>query len=297
MTPATQPTKKARFGESPNHAQKSAAAPIGASTATFSLGKARAIAAAPAQATAKATHEEIMPLRRVSSIVLMVALLFTLPACGRQITPSPVTSNLDGDMVIHFRTNGSMDFVNYTYAIVFDTCAPGSEPYPNANNTTYTSYSFAWAIGGLYAGSTITPALFQYILVSGSQTQLNPVRVTSLNPSTTTLVLNDNGSNTEFNLTFPLTLLENPLQQATPCPVPEAFTTSWYINFFTIDSSDRIQDSLGQFANTDTSYQLLINTTVAQQTQVVRPAGIVGLPSNPAAQIEGGEIDVYCPCL
>ena len=238
-----------------------------------------------------------MPLRRVSSTFFMAVLLFTLAACGRQITPSPTTSNLASDMVIRFRTNGSMDFTNYTYAIVFDACAPGSEPYPNANNTTFTSYSYAFAIGGLYAGSTVTPALFQYILVSGSQTQLNPVRVTSLNPASTTLVLNDNGTNTEFTLTFPLVTLQDPLGVTPSCPVPETPTTQWYINYFTIDSSDRIQDSLGQFANTDTSYSLLINTTVAQQTQVLRPAGIVGLPTNPAAQIQGGEIDVYCPCL
>jgi hypothetical protein len=234
-----------------------------------------------------------MPLRRVSSAVLMLALLFVLPACGRQVTPEPNNSNLAGDMVIRFRTKGTMDFVNYTYAIVFDACAPGGEPYPNANNTTFTSYSYAFAIGGLYAGSTITPALFQYILVSGSQTQLNPVRVTSLNPASTTLVPNDNGINTEFTLTFPRALLNNPLQVTTPCPAPEVQTTTWYINYFTIDSQDRIQDSLGQFSNNDTSFQLPLDTTMSFQTQVIRPAGIVGLPSNPAAQIDGGEIDNY----
>jgi hypothetical protein len=238
-----------------------------------------------------------MPLRRVSSIVLMVALLCALPACGRQVTPEPLNSNLATDMVIRLRTNGTMDFVNYTYAIVFDTCQPGTEPYPNANNTTFTSYSYAFAIGGLYAGSTVTPALFQYVLVSGSQTQLNPVRVNNLNPATTTLVLNDNGNNTEFTLTFPMPTLQNPLGQVPPCPPPATPSSTWYINFFTIDSQNRIQDSLGQFANTDTSYQLPIDTTAAAQIQVVRPAGIVGLPSNPAAQISGGEIDIYCPCL
>ena len=188
---------------------------------------------------------------------------------------------------------GTMDFVNYTYAIVFDTCAPGSEPYPNANNTTFTNYSYAFAVGGLYAGSTVTPALFQYILVSGSQTQLNPVRVASLNPATTTLVPNDNGLNTEFTLTFPRMLLNNPLQVTTPCPSPALPSTTWFINFFTIDSQDRIQDSLGQFAATDTSYSLSVDTTMNFQLQVVRPAGIVGLPSAPAAQIAGGEVDNY----
>ncbi len=205
------------------------------------------------------------------------------------MTPERLSSILAGDMVIRFRTKNPMDFTNNKYAIVFDTCAPGSEPYPNAFATGYTNYSYAFVIGG--SPSVALPTLYQYILTSGS---LNPVAVTSLQPSTVQLQLNDNGLGTEFSLTFPRYLLANPLAQPNGgCTSGTVPATGWFVNFFTIDvSANRVLDSLGLGGSNDASYSLLVDTTTAFQMAINRPPGST-LPSTPSAQIDGGEIDNY----
>jgi hypothetical protein len=294
--PAAQPIKKARFGESPNQDQNSATAPKGANTVAFVFGNASAIAAAPTSATASADHEEITPLRRVLVAAITLVLMFGLPGCGRQVTPEPASSNLAGKMVIRFRTNGAMDFTHFNYVIVFNTCNQGGEPYPNAFATTFTSYSYAFAVGPNFGGGQLVlPTLFQYILVTGSQNQLNPQPVT-INPSTTQFIPNSNGSNTEFSLTFPRALLSNPL--AAPnngCPAAAAFSSTWFINFFTIDALSHVQDSLGIGAANDNTFSFSVDTTQSLQLPVNRPAGVNGLPSNPSAQIasSAGEVDNF----
>ncbi|MBC5811076.1 MAG: hypothetical protein GIW95_09560 [Candidatus Eremiobacteraeota bacterium] len=242
------------------------------------------------QATASAVHEECLPLRRAAIVLILVAAL-GMADCGRQVTPDPTSfTNLSGKMVIRFRTKGPMDFNNFNYVMVFNTCGVGGEPYPNAFNTTFTNYSYAFAIGATYgiAGA----ALFQYVLAPGSSNQLNPLPVSN-GAGTTQLVLNDNNANNEFQLTFARGLLNNPLNQKvcqnTPAGTP---TNLWYINFFTLDKNGIVQDSLGVGGPNDNSFSFNIDVTTNSQNPLFRPAG-PALPSNPAAQIDGGEIDTF----
>jgi hypothetical protein len=115
----------------------------------------------------------------------------------------------------------------------------------------------------------------------------------AIQPSTTQLVLNDNGLNTEFSLTFPRSQIQNPLAQPNNgCVSGTTQSTTWLINFFTIDTTSHVLDSLGLGGSSDTSYSAAYDTTTFFQTSVNRAPGSV-LPSTPAAQIDGGEIDNY----
>jgi hypothetical protein len=231
--------------------------------------------------------------------------------CGHQVTPEPSTSNLSGSMVIRFRTMGTMDFNNFNYAIVFNTCGVGGEPYPNVYATTFTNYSYSFNLGASTGGATAFPVLYQYLVTPGTSNQLNPVNV-PLGPSTTQLVLNDNGQGNEYQLTFTRAQLDNPLQFSNPCPngtpapaasalpspvptassFPSGTTEFWFINFFTIDKNRIVQDSLGQGGATDNSYVLQVDTFVTGTNVLTRPAGAL-LPSNASAAIAGGEVDNY----
>jgi hypothetical protein len=233
-----------------------------------------------------------MSFRRVFSTVFIFALAFLdLSACGRQVTPERLTTVLAQHMVIRFRTKNPMNFSTVTYAIVFDTCTPGGEPYPNAFTTGYANYSYAFVIGG---SGVVTPILYQYILTSGS---VNPIQVTSIQPASIQFVPSSNGLGTEFSLTFPRTLLSNPLGVLPlvngGCSSPAVSTSTWFINFFTIDpTGNRVVDSLGLGGSSDTSYVGLYDTTTLIQSQITRAPGST-LPTTPAAQIDGGEVDNY----
>ncbi len=264
-------------------------------------------------------------LRRVALVTFALAIVLVV-ACGRQVTPDPtlkMASNLAGRMVVRFRTNGPLDFNKYTYAIVIDTCG-GKTPYPNAFATTFNDYSFSFLVGGSYG--TALPALVQYIITPGASNSLNPQGV-PLGASTTQLVLNTNQQNTEFQLTFVREQLDNPLRVAQPCPnitaapatasassapstapiagaspspaPPNAQPTTvaqqyWYFNFFTIDNATKVvQDSLGIGGAQDTSFNGIgIATGVTNQYPIFKPAGSIR-PADPAAQLNGGEIDNY----
>jgi len=204
------------------------------------------------------------------------------------VTFARSTSILAGNVVIRFRAKNAMDFANVKYVVVFDTCTPGSEPYPNAYATGFTNYSYAFVIGG--NGSIALPTLYQYILTSGS---INPISV-SIQPSTTQLQINDNGLGTEFSLTFPRTQLANPLAQTNGgCTAGTTPSATWFVNFFTIDvAANRVLDSLGLGGSNDASYSLQLDTGTAFQMAITRPPGST-LPTTPAAQIDGGEIDNY----
>jgi len=232
-----------------------------------------------------------MSVRRVFSTLLIVALAFLdLSACGRQVTPERTTSILTGNMVIRFRTKNAMDLTRVAYEIVFNTCSPGGEPYPNAFATGYTNYSYAFVVGG--TGTVALPTLYQYILTSNQLVQQS----VSLQPSTIQLVLNDNNLGTEFSLTFARTQIQNPLAQPNGgCVTNTTASNTWFINFFSIDATTnpaRVLDSLGLGGSNDSSFTLQVDTTTAFQMQITRPPGST-LPSNPAAQIDGGEVDNY----
>jgi hypothetical protein len=277
-------------------------------------------------------NEEKSMLRRFASLgfTFAFALAALLVACGHQVTPSPSTSNLSGHMVIRFRTVQTMDFTNYNYVIVFNTCGVGGEPYPNAYATTFLNYSTAFVFGASTGSAAAYPLLYQYVITSGTvPTQI----LVPLGASTTQLVLNDNGQGNEFQLTFTRNQLDNPLQVSNPCPAgtpapgtssspvgavspspspsvspsaspspgpssspagtpPSGVTEFWYVNFFTIDRSGKVQDSLGVGGATDNSYVLQVDTATTGSYVLTRPAGAI-LPSNQSAAIAGGEIDNY----
>ena len=267
-------------------------------------------------------------VRRTALVSFALAITLVV-ACGRQVTPDPSlkNTNLAGRMVIRFRTSGPMDFTKYTYAIVIDTCGGGT-PYPNAFATTFNNYSFSFLVGGIYG--TAGPALFQYIITPGTSNSLNPQQV-PLGASTTQFVTNSDQQNNEFQLTFVRQQLANPLQVAQPCPniaptsgasaaptatattgaspVPSATAVAtvppsaqpttaaqrfWYFNFFTIDNTSKmVVDSLGVGGATDTSFNGIgIAVDATQNYPIFRQAGST-LPSDPAAQIGGGEIDNF----
>ncbi len=194
-------------------------------------------------------------------------------------------------MLIKFRTKAAMDFNNFNYVIVFNTCSLGGEPYPNVFTTTFTNYSYAFAVGADFGGGAVQPTLIQYILTPGTSNQLNPQTV-QYNPATTQFTPNDNGSNNEFTLIFPIMQLSNPLNVNPACPNGATQSSTWFINFFTIDKTSHIQDSLGVNGANDTTFTFSINTTAVSNNALFRPSGIP-LPSNQAAAIDGGEIDTH----
>lgn len=80
-----------------------------------------------------------------------------------------------------------------------------------------------------------------------------------------------------------------------PFPQPTTFAQQfWYFNFFTIDNATRtVQDSLGIGGAQDTSYDGIgINVDVTNQYPIFKPSGSTR-PSDPAAQLAGGEIDNF----
>jgi hypothetical protein len=244
-----------------------------------------------------AAHEDAMLLRRV--LIGLVAVAVATAGCGRQITPDRLYADgLSGKMLIDFRINGQLDLTDYNYVIVFNTCGTGGEPYPNTYATTNTNYSYVFAVGANY-GPNVLPSLFQY-LVNGNNT-LNP-RPVSVGSSTTQLVLDESGNGNDFQIIFTRAQLDNPLQVVNPCPfsTPQPGATGvaqnvpgWYINFFTIDTTGRVQDSLGVNCENDTSFLFKINTAISTQNALpVHAAGFCS-PTNPSAQVQGGEIDSY----
>jgi len=250
-------------------------------------------------------------LRRAAAIPFAVALAFA--GCGHQVTPSPTTTDLSGDLVIDFETSGSLDFQNVTYLIAVDTCGNGV-PYPQAELTGFQSYSYGFFVGGQFGAAL--PKLFQYYLNPNGSGQFISVQVLSLNPSTTQFVPNLGNQPNEFQLTFPRSDFENPLAVPQPCPntaglataspsatpsagaspaptaTPVGQATTWIFNFITVQNNQPV-DSLGIGGANDTSFQgVSVDTTTNNSQQIVRAAGSQ-MPSNPSAAIIGGEIQNF----
>ena len=91
-------------------------------------------------------------LRRAAVVTFILAIALT--ACGRQVTPNPSTSNLDGSMVVQFTTQGPMDFTDYNYIIVFNTCGLNGEPYPTLTIRAFYNYSYAYVLGAQYGAAS-----------------------------------------------------------------------------------------------------------------------------------------------
>jgi hypothetical protein len=287
------------------------------------------MAIAPSVAATKGINEETMLLRRVAIATFAAATLLVV-ACGHQVTPSPTFNNLSGDIVLKFRVNGTLDFNDYTYAVIIDTCGNGT-PYPQAYKTTFNSYSYGFFVGASFG--TGLPQLVEYFVSPNSSGTIQYVTVPA-SSSLEQFIPNDNGQGNEFELVFSRAQLDNPLNQAQPCPnippvtasatptgtpgaTPTATATlapgaspspsptptpntspttaaqaTWAFNYFTIQGST-VLDSLGLGGPTDTTFsQAIVNTQITQDTPFFKATGGT-VPSNPAAQLSGGDIQNY----
>jgi hypothetical protein len=151
---------------------------------------------------------------RLTAIVIFVFAATLVAACGHQVTPNPPTSDLAGNVVVRFRVNGTLDFNDYTYAIIIDTCG-GATPYPQALFTGFNSYSYGFFVGASYGVGQ--PQLFEYFVNPNSSGQILSHNI----PGSASLEFfnqNDNGQGNEFELIFPRAQLANPFNQAQPCP-------------------------------------------------------------------------------
>lgn len=189
-----------------------------------------------------------------------------------------------------------MNFNLYRYAIVFNTSGNGQEPYANAFTTSLLNYSFVWIVGS-QGGSSVAPTLEQIYPVANN---LQDTYV-AVPPQDVQLVLNSNGNNNEFTLQFNRSLFYTiPPTAVTPTPASGAVATAqpttasqniWNINVFTLDgnSPPNIIDAAG-LGVSDTSFSLQVDTTQnVDNAQPFNKAGSVTV-SDPAAQIQGGEI-------
>ena len=240
-------------------------------------------------------------LRR-AAVVLFAFALTVVAGCGRQVTPEPTgaASDLSGKMVVLITTAGTLDFNNVTYGIAVDTCGLGV-PLPQAAQTGYLNYSYAFFIGGFAGVSGVQ--LFEYYFLSGNITRLP---VNGLDPSTTQFVPNYNGQGTQMEFIFSRADLANPLNIAQPCPnirpaatgapSPAATTqaqSTWIYNVITYNAAKIPLDSLGQGGATDATFQgISVDTTQQSQVPYFRPGGYQTI-SNPSAQLISVEVDNY----
>jgi hypothetical protein len=274
-------------------------------------------------------------LRR-AAIALFAAAALLVVACGHQVTPSPTAANnnLAGHVVIKFRVNGTLDFNDFTYAIVIDTCGNGT-PYPQAYLTTFNSFSYGFFVGLEVRNGA--PQLVEYFVNPNSNGSIQYVTVPE-DPSLEQFLPNDNGQGNEFELIFDRAELDNPLDQAQPCPnftaspstptpspssgvtptatpttitfatgaaspaasatpSPSSFPTQpsqqyWYLNFFTI-SNNTILDSLGIGGATDQTFNGVgFDVNVTSDYPIFKANGGPE-PSNPSAQLSGGDVQNY----
>ena len=225
---------------------------------------------------------------------------FIVAACGRQVTPNPpglgAGGALPGYMIVRFDVNGAFNFSNYGYWVVFNTTGNGLTPLTNAQQTNWAAYSDATLAGG--AGGATFAGAGQF--VKNPNPAIPPAFVHLITtPQTFQYIPNNNGTNTEFQVTF-LRSIFVPIN-ATPTPKPSPSSTPpppfshiWLFNAFTTQANAQNQllfvDSMGSGGPTDTTFvspQLDINTCFDQvfyKQQDINP------PSDPAAQIVSIEI-------
>ena len=252
-------------------------------------------------------------------------------ACGHQVTPEPsvASSDLTGNILARFDTTGALNFAQYSYAIVMNTCGTGLVPYPNVYGTTYLSYTYVFFVGGSTSG-TSQVSLWEYYFVNNQVTKLQ----IQINPSSIQFNPNSNGQNTEFQLIFSRSLMNNhfgltqpcvnvtqppatptpvstatgvptagpttaPTAGATTTPGPEPTTVSqsnWIFNYMTFTGTPPIGvpvDSLGIEGPTDNTYPgITIDVNTQQNMPIFRQAP-QKFPSDPSAEIAGGELDNY----
>lgn len=233
-----------------------------------------------------------------------------------------------GTMLIRFNIQGTFDFTDYSYAIIFNTSGNGGTPYANTQfQGGFLNYSFGWFVGGAFGSVQSPPVLLQYYLTPGSTTNVGTQQIV-VPLQLATLTLNSNGQNSQFTLLFSRTLFDRPaIGQATPSPTPAPSPTAtgasptptasgasptpspsgspnscgstqytyicdtWYVNFFVLDHNGVPLDALGLNGRSDTTFSLPLptNTSFDYINQLSVPAGAVGT-GNPNTMITGGEI-------
>jgi len=235
-------------------------------------------------------------VRRLVFVLCATALTLAI-ACGRQVTPNPPGGDTPGSglnpgfMQVKFRTAQAMDFTNVRYVIVFNTSGTGTSPYPlycNASNN-WRDCFFEFIVGG--NGVSASPRLIQFFREPGPN---NTVAVSVQNltyaPQDVIFTPNTNGQNTEFTLTFNRALLFGltPVGGATAAPTTAPQNT-WFMNFFTTDSSGFTLDSAGFNGAQDVTFSFSADVSKSFDNQFTTPPGATQA-SNQAAQITSGEV-------
>ena len=235
--------------------------------------------------------------------LVFVSLLSTaivVVACGRQVTPNPpglgAGGALPGYTIVKFDVAGAFNFTSYGYWVVFNTSGDGLTPLTNAQQSNWAAYSTAVLAGG--AGGATYAAAGQFL--KNANPAIPPHFQQLITPPQLFQYIPDNnGTNTEFQITF-LRSVFNPIN-ATPTPKPSPSTSPqppfshiWRFNAFTTQANAQNQllfvDSMGSGGATDTTFvspPLDINTCFDQvfyKQQDINP------PSDPAAQIVSVEI-------
>ena len=275
-------------------------------------------ATADATDAAKATvRDQVRMLRSIGLVFCLVAIM--LAACGRQVTypPTGVQSTIpSGDMMVRYNVQGTFDFTDYTYAIIFNTSGVGGTPYAKTEfQGGFLNYSYGWFVGGAFGTVQSPPILLQYYVTPGNLTQASTQQiVVPLNFAT--LTLNSNGQNSQFTLLFSRILFDRPAlgvttpPTASPTPAPSGATPgasptgnscsvqyvyicdTWYVNFFVLNNQGVPLDALGLNGVNDTTFSLPLptNTFFDYVNQLSVPAGAVN-PGNANITITGGEIE------
>lgn len=144
-------------------------------------------------------------VRRLSfGAILYVAL--ALVACGRQITPNPPGLGPGGTppgfMSVTFTVQGTLNFSNYDYLIVFNTSNPqsGGTPSTNVQSNNWAGYSYAIQVGGSAGLGTYAEGI-QYIRTGAphapplARRMIIPATLFQYNP-------NSNGTGSSFTVVF-----------------------------------------------------------------------------------------------
>ncbi|MBV8489964.1 MAG: hypothetical protein JO199_05475 [Candidatus Eremiobacteraeota bacterium] len=219
-------------------------------------------------------------------------------ACGRQVTPNPPGIGAGGApvgyMSVKFDVQGTFNFANYQYWVVFNTTGDGTTPgtLPFTNN--WAGYSAAIQVSGNAATTFASAGQF----VRNSNPAIPPAFVHLITtPQQFQYTANSNGSNTEFTVLFQRQIFKN-IGGSTPGPSPSPtasgspppFANNWTFNAFVTQANNQNQfqfvNSMGQGGPNNPQFvccspPLLINTNFDN----VYTALNSGVVTDPAAQI------------
>jgi hypothetical protein len=204
----------------------------------------------------------------------LLAASTAVAACGRIITVPKQTSSGGlvpaGNVFIRFRVQGTLDFANLHYLVVFNVTGNGQTPYAAPNLQQYANYSFILVFGGTVAAGA-SYALLQ-LVNSGTSAGFTPI-VIPTNPSyVTNFNQNSSGSGNEFTFTFNRLLL-TPVQTTSPTPQPSptpvgiptllsGVSSLWAINCFSADTNNNPIDGIANGGINDTTFSsFVIDTT------------------------------------